>query len=105
MANRTVRVQTPIPGWTLGQIVIIDDTVPLYAALLASGRVTDYVPPAPGTVPVDHNAVVRLGDLEDPASLAGAALAEDFVTTQALVLAPSAPTTPTPGTVWINNGH
>lgn len=65
MTIRTVRVETPVLDWAWRQVVSVEDSVPLYAALIASGRLTPYTPPAGQAVTTDPNALLRLGDLAD----------------------------------------
>jgi hypothetical protein len=69
VAMQTVRVQTPMLDWSWGQIVTVDDTVPLYAALIAAGRLTPYTPTAAEAATVmDRNTVLRLADLQTDTS-------------------------------------
>lgn len=79
MTIQTMLVQTPVLGWNWGDVVVVDDEVPLYAALRASGRLTDYTAPAGQVLTANPNEVVRLGDLRARHSPARDALREEFL--------------------------
>lgn len=74
MSVRTVRFEIPMLGYPWGSVVTVDDTVPLVAALIAAGKMTPYTPPVGSPHVVDGNSLVRVGDLQDSASDASAAL-------------------------------
>src|SRR4051812_1537690 len=74
MTVRTVRVETSMPGWSRDGVYTVDDDIPLIAALIATGRLVVYTPPAGQVVTPNLNDVIRLGDINDPDSPGGVAL-------------------------------